>query len=164
MRWAHADFQNAYEEAQVWQEYCGDQIRNRFGLDVYVTPKQIAKTVFEAPEYKQQQDILVEGLLVEVKGRREAFDSVESFPFGDPYTERVNRWNEKNEKPICYVLISKPTGFMMWLDTERSFPSWYVIEDAYHSVHDAYYTTYACPLSFFKPLDGSFRSFIERSI
>ena len=70
---------------------------------------------------RNQTDLLVNGLSIEVKSRSLRFsDQPGSFPYSTIFVDTVPGWNAKVHKPDFYVFVSQQTSQVLVLDGKTS--------------------------------------------
>ena len=122
------------------------------GCTVRVGALDRAETPWEADRFREEQDVVVDGRhIIEVKSSSYPFTSRDDFPFPGAYTCTVKRWEERQQKPLAFVLVSQPTRAMLVV-SGRTQPEWEVITS--HDARRAWKTpTYRAPLSVIRPFD-----------
>jgi hypothetical protein len=73
----------------------------------------------EIPEYFDSKDIIANNKRIEIKSRKERFTGPETFPYDTIIVDTVKKFDGREDKPMAYIMISRPTGCMMWIDTSK---------------------------------------------
>lgn len=103
----------------------------------YVAKKLIEAGIdVEQPEYpegmsrsyytKNQVDMVANGYILEIKGSRYTFNSVEDFTYPTRFIEGVSGFDAKLNVPEYYVNVSNPTGAIVALNVELTREDWQV--------------------------------------
>lgn len=122
------------------------------GFTVRVGRHADAETPYEAARFTEENDLLIEErYLIEVKSSSYPFTSVHDFPFPGAYTCTVRRWEQRQQKPVAFVLVSTPTMAMLAV-SRKSFPHW-TVHQSHDSRRDWTTATYRCPLAYVRPFD-----------
>lgn len=98
------------------------------GFDVQMPELEIRKdSIKNAQPYFNSKDLFVNNMRIEIKSRKESFSSPESFPYDTAMVDTVKKFSGRDDKPVAYVMISRFTGSMLWVDATR-YQEWEVIE------------------------------------
>ena len=134
---AYRLFVEKLQEGYGWQVLAGLFFRLH-GFDVEIPELRIAPPdTWEG--WTDQGDLRVEGQPVEVKTSSYPFG--ERHAFAEPIIDAVRVYQAKEEKPIAYVIISMPTGAMLWLPGRKGQEDWRkcVIFDRSRGIEDEFY-------------------------
>jgi hypothetical protein len=99
--------------------------------EVWINPPDKRKDLQDAARFKSDCDIWCEGMLIEVKSRREVFtwdprswlDNYDSV-----FINTVESHSAKSPKPDAMINISQRTGAMFWLYIPRYHSEWEEVE------------------------------------
>lgn len=119
MAWTNKKFRAELMKGYLWQLYVA-QIFRENGYEVSVPPL----THGNAKDFKDEEDILVAGQVVECKSRNLEFSCAEDFPYDTVLVDTVESWESKTRKPIMYVCISQLTGAIIALDVAKNRKNW----------------------------------------
>ena len=120
------------------------------GLAVQVPLLEEAATPWEGKRFAEQRDVIVDGLIVEVKGRTCVFTCAEDFPYPTVNICTVKRWEARREKPVAFVMVSLPTHALLVVSS-RTFKTW-EIADSRDGRRDGWVTpTYRAPKEHLRP-------------
>lgn len=111
-------------------------------LDVKMPDLSIRKDGIEkAAPYFDTKDLIVNSKRIEIKSRKEKFTAPDTFPYKTAIVDTVKKFEGRKEKPFAYVMVSRFTGSMLWVDCS-SWKSWEVIEkfDRTRKYPDKFYT------------------------
>lgn len=98
------------------------------GFDVEMPELEIREeSIKNASKYFNSKDLLVNGKRIEIKSRKEKFTSPDSFPYPTAMVDTVKKFNGREDKPVAYIMISRDTGSMLWVDATRN-SDWEIIE------------------------------------
>lgn len=98
------------------------------GFDVQMPELEIREeSIKNAKKYFNSKDLFVNGKRIEIKSRNESFMSAESFPYETAMVDTVKKFTGREDKPIAYIMISRKTGAMLWVDASR-YKDWKIIE------------------------------------
>lgn len=84
-------------------------------------------SIKNASQFFNSKDLYVNNLRIEIKSRKEKFTSPESFPYNTAIIDTVKKFTGRTDKPVAYVMISRDTGSMLWVDATRN-DDWDIIE------------------------------------
>lgn len=79
------------------------------GFSVEMPPMEWRESIKDAHKFKDQQDLIVEGYVIEVKSRRLNFTCPEDYPYSTAFVETVRSWDQKSVKPAAVILVSTIT-------------------------------------------------------
>lgn len=97
------------------------------GIDV--EQPQMEDGLPEQEYTKFQIDMIANGKIIEVKGRRFYFQDVKSFPYPTIFVESKGGFDKKDRKPDFYVNISHKTGKIIALDVKETEAKWVVSKE-----------------------------------
>jgi hypothetical protein len=122
------------------------------GLCVRTGRPEQAATPYEGHRFRDEYDLIVnEHHLLEIKSSSRRFEGPDDFPFPGAYTCTVQRWQERQRKPLAFVIVSTPTGGAIAVSS-KTFPDWEIIDSA-DARRDGWVTpTYRAPKSVLRPL------------
>lgn len=129
MKWSENDelFIKELNEGFAWQ-YLPMLFFKLQGLDVQMPELEIRDgSIKNASPYFNSKDLFVNGQRVEVKSRKEKFTSPSTFPYETAMVDTVKKFTGRKDKPVAYVMISRDTGSMLWVDATR-YDDWEIIE------------------------------------
>lgn|SRR5262245_59484252 len=117
------------------------------GLGVRMERLVKADTPYEGARFKGQDDLIIdERWLIEVKGSTYPFTERDDWPFRCVYVCTEKRWNDREHKPFAFVILSEPTGAMLALSTRNS-ESWWTTDVADRRRNGWVTTTVCAPKS-----------------
>ncbi len=90
------------------------------GLKTEVPALTIREHISEADRWKNSFDIIVEDIPFENKSREEEFTCNVDFPYPTIIVDTVKGYDAKEIKPFGYIMVSRPTGCLLWLPSSRS--------------------------------------------
>jgi hypothetical protein len=98
------------------------------GFEVQMPELEIREdSIKNADRFFNSKDLFVNGMRIEIKSRKEKFTSPESFPYETAMVDTVKKFTGRKDKPVAYVMISRHTGSMLWVDATRH-EDWEIIE------------------------------------
>ena len=121
------------------------------GLDVEMPNLKIRPSIKVAHNWLNETDLIVNGRFIEVKSRNEKFTTPKSFPYPTIFVDTVSGYNAKNEKPIAYVMISRPTGNMLCVRADN--PGGWAINKRFDNVRKIWDDFYLSPKERLQTLD-----------
>lgn len=114
------------------------------GFEVKMPELEIRKdSIKNAEPFFNSKDLFVNGMRIEIKSRKESFCSPESFPYQTAIVDTVKKFSNRADKPVAYVMISRFTGCMLWVDATRS-GDWKIIDrfDNTRKFREQFYTVH----------------------
>jgi hypothetical protein len=125
MTWAQNDqlFFKELKEGHAWQ-HLPAMFFSLCGLTVEIPELSVRGSIKDAGKWLNTVDLVVNGLDLEIKSRNERFTSCFDFPYPTAFVDTKNGFDAKEKKPFAYVMISRPTGGMVW--TPSNPDSWSV--------------------------------------
>ncbi len=121
------------------------------GLNVINPKLEIRKNIAEADQFINTVDLIVDGFNLEVKSRNEKFTSTASFPYETAFVDTVSGYDNKQQKPLAYIMISKQTGSMLCLKSTSSVP--WQKQSKFDHVRKIQDEFYMCNKKLLQPLD-----------
>jgi len=98
------------------------------GFDVEMPDLEIREeSIKNAGRFFNSKDLFVNGQRIEIKSRKERFTSPGSFPYETAMVDTVKKFSGREDKPVAYVMVSRDTGAMLWVDATRH-KDWSIIE------------------------------------
>lgn len=153
IRWSQNDtlFKKELASGYAWQSLPA-LFFHLNGFEVDVPELKVREHIKEAKNFMDNVDIKVNGIEFEIKSRNESFLSPETFPYETIFVDTVAGYDGKENKPFGYIMISRPTGSMLFLPTE-SFPKWTKEQkfDTIRRIRDKFYMApreELCPLTY----------------
>ena len=127
--WSKNDelFKKELKEGYAWQELPALFFKlNGFIVDM---PELTIRegSIKNAAPFFNTLDLKVNNKRIEVKSRKETFTSPESFPYDTTIVDTVKKFNKREEKPFAYIMISRFTGCMLWVDCATK-DEWQIVE------------------------------------
>ena len=106
------DYHKAMEDGHAYNHYVADILRH-FGVPGVVVPEfSIATTPEEITDKtKNEKDVLVDDLVIEVKASSRAFRNAEEFPYNPVIVDTVYGYDSKVIKPLVYIIVSQVKSF-----------------------------------------------------
>jgi hypothetical protein len=103
------------------------------GLDVEMPELKIREGgISKAAPFFDSKDLIVNKKRIEIKSRKEKFTSPETFPYSTAIVDTVKKFEGREEKPFAYIMVSRFTGSMLWVDCQ-TWKDWSVIEKFDHT-------------------------------
>ena len=138
------DYMDSFHQGHAYNCFVADILR-QFGVpDVEVPELWDAENAEQRMDKTiNEKDVLVGGLVLEVKSRNLKFENIESFPYEKILIDTVDGYDKKAVKPFAYVMVSQITGKMFALAGANK-ENWTVgdIHDAHRNVdYQAYFVT-----------------------
>ena len=149
--WSQNDalFIKELKEGHEWQSWPALFFRLH-GLSVEVPNLSIRENISEADKWKDSFDLIVENFPMENKSRNEEFTCAKDFPYSTIFVDTVSGYNNKKIKPHVYIMISKPTGCLLWLPSLNA-DKW-SIESKFDHTRKIYDDFYMCETKRLKPI------------
>jgi hypothetical protein len=137
------DYHKAMEDGHAYNHYVADLLR-QFGVPGVLVPEfSIARTSEEIlDKTKNEKDVLVDDLVIEVKASSRAFKNAEEFPYNPIIVDTVYGYDSKVIKPLVYIIVSQVTKGMFVIPT-ASKPDWTIrtYKDVDRNIEDRFYMT-----------------------
>jgi hypothetical protein len=154
--WDRAIFKRELKNGILWQLYVADQFRRR-GMEVE-TPEYSFEpcNVEDIATYIQSKDLMVNGRIIEVKGRNVDFTTPSSFPYSTIFIDTKDGYDKKDPKPVLYACVSTETGSIVTLDTADTFERWGVCR-TFDKVRNIKLVAYECDRGLWKTFDDGIR-------
>jgi hypothetical protein len=137
------DYHKAMEDGHAYNHYVADLLR-QFGVPGVLVPEfSIATTSEEIlDKTKNEKDVLVDDLVIEVKASSRAFKNAEEFPYNPIIVDTVYGYDSKVIKPLVYIIVSQVTKGMFVIPT-ASKPDWTIrtYKDLDRNIEDRFYMT-----------------------
>lgn len=144
-------FKRELEIGYAWQCFAASFFACN-GLSVYLPPMTYRKNLSEAAEWtKHDEDMKINGRVIEVKSRRERFTHPDTFPYETAFVDTVSGYEAKDPKPIAYVFVSQSTGSMVCVSSETA--SKFSISRKHDRVRGIDEDFYTCPRSMLRTMD-----------
>lgn len=121
------------------------------GFEVEVPELSIRNSIKQAGNWISSVDLLLNGKKIEIKSRNEVFSSPQSFPYDTIFVDTVSGYDAKAEKPLAYIMISRPTGCMLCLRSDK--PNAWKIEEKFDRVRKIKEKFYVCDKKYLQTLD-----------
>lgn len=120
MRWQDNDalFFEELKQGHAWQTLPATFLSLQ-GFQVEIPSLKIRSSIVEASNWKNDIDLYVNGIPLEIKSRNEEFTSPESFPFATTFVDTCAGYDAKEKKPFAYIMVSRPTGAMLALQGNK---------------------------------------------
>lgn len=135
------DYHKAMEDGHAYNHYVADILRH-FGVPGVVVPEfSIATTPEEITDKtKNEKDILVDDLVIEVKASSRAFRNAEEFPYNPVIVDTVYGYDSKVIKPLVYIIVSQVTKGMFVIPTATK-ADWTIrtYKDLDRNIEDRFY-------------------------
>lgn len=135
------DYHKAMEDGHAYNHYVADILRH-FGVPGVVVPEfSIATTPEEITDKtKNEKDILVDDLVIEVKASSRAFRNAEEFPYNPVIVDTVYGYDLKTIKPLVYIIVSQVTKGMFVIPTATK-ADWTIrtYKDLDRNIEDRFY-------------------------
>lgn len=136
------NYEKAFLEGQAVNDRVGVRLQSE-GIDCTVPEASLAKDSSEWASYtaNDKDIILRDGDVLEVKEINQHFtDDPSSWPFAEVIVDTVSGYNKKSVKPLAYIFVSKKTGAMLTMPTDRP-RNWRPLRkwDQYREIEDDFY-------------------------
>lgn len=137
------DYVQAFTEGHSYNKLVAKYLQKN-GIKCHVPDLQIAKTYEERNQLTlTEKDVVLDvtGGVLEVKSVRRSFPwELENFNYKDIIVDTVDSYESKVQKPLAYVLYSRPTGAMIAIGPS-SKPRWRkaTFYDKYQKITDDFY-------------------------
>lgn len=107
------DYIKSFQEGHAYNKKVGDILSN-FGVPGVVVPDwSMHKDQDELEnKTKNEKDVIVDGLVLEVKSRGFTFNTIDDFPYEKIIIDTVYGFDQKVIKPFAYVYVSQTTQNM----------------------------------------------------
>lgn len=151
--WAQNDtlFKKELEIGHAWQDLPATFFRLH-GFSAEVTELKFRESISEASKWLDSADLIINNFFIlEVKSRNETFTSPQSFPYQTALVDTVAGYDGKSEKPLAYIMISRPTGAMLCLRSGSS-QKW-TKQKKFDNVRKIECEFYLCDKKMLQPLD-----------
>ena len=102
-------FVRRLDRGKKCEELVADLLASQ-GVNAVPTKWGLARHKGEIVQFKDEIDLLVNGLPVDVKSRTISFTSQEDYPYPTAFVDTVSGWEAKKRKPVAIILYSEPTG------------------------------------------------------
>ena len=138
------DYEKAMLQGHSFNEYVASVLRQYGVPEVYVPEFTIASTHDAiADKTRNEKDIVVDGLVLEVKSRSLVFNSLDDFPLSSILVDTVYGFDQKLIKPYAYVYISQKTKAMFAIpSSSRQFWTMGMIFDTAKAIEvECYFVT-----------------------
>ncbi len=107
------DYHKAMAEGHEYNKYIGEMLRSYGVPNVDVPEFTIATTHDQiADKTKNEKDIMVDGLVIEVKSQSLTFTNADDFPYAMIIVDTVYGFDQKIIKPFAYVFVSQTSKGM----------------------------------------------------
>ena len=105
------DYHKAMAEGHEYNKYIGEMLRSYGVPNVDVPEFTIATTHDQiADKTKNEKDIMVDGLVIEVKSQSLTFTNADDFPYALVIVDTVYGFDQKIIKPFAYVFVSQTSN------------------------------------------------------
>lgn len=136
-------FQQELIKGILWQLYVAEKFR-QLGCDVERMDLSLkAGPVEEREKFINSKDLIVNGHVIEVKSRNQAFNGADDFPYDTLFVDTKDGFDRKVDKPSFYVCVSQLTGGMCALNVDESFKHWKTTK-TWDTVRKISLTAYEC--------------------
>jgi len=147
-------FQKELIKGILWQLYVAERFR-QLGCDVdHMDISLKAGPVTDRERFINSKDLIVNGQVIEVKSRNQAFTCADDFPFSTLFIDTKDGFDKKVDKPVLYVCVSQNTGGMCALNVADTYKHW-VVEKTWDSVRKIKLTAYACRKEMWTSIDDA---------
>jgi len=102
------DYVKSFKQGHAYNVWVGDLLKH-FGVpNVEVPEWSMHKNHAELEEKtRNEKDILVDDLVLEVKSSRQTFEDIYDFPFEKIIVDTVSGFEKKTVKPFAYIHVSQ---------------------------------------------------------
>lgn len=118
-------------------------------------------SIKNAGKFFNSKDLLVNGKRIEIKSRKEAFTSPDSFPYKTAIVDTVKKYEGRDDKPFAYVMVSRITGSMLWVDA--STPDNWSVKRKFDKTRKYHDNFYEIPREQMKTMDSLVSKLKEKS-
>lgn len=138
------DYRTSIIKGQEYNKYVAGLLQS-FGVPEVTVPPFLdwANNPMEQLEItKNEKDLLVDDLVIEVKSRNVKFQDMDDFRYATVMVDTVYGWQQKTIKPFAYIIVSQITGGLFVIPGS-SQPDWTIEEyyDPARDITDKFYLT-----------------------
>lgn len=141
--WSENDklFKQELESGYKWQKLPALYFE-LLGFSVSIPDLSVRESIKDAKNWLNSVDLFVNDYPIEIKSRNEIFTSPDSFPYKTIFIDTVSGWLGKINKPIAYIMVSRKTGSMLWIDTKDYEDKWLVETkiDRVRGIRESFFT------------------------
>lgn len=135
-------FRQEMQTGHEHERFLGGKL-SRLGFDVELSDHTFRDDVSEIDNYKDEQDLIVEGYICEVKSRDLDFTKPSNFPYEHIFVDTVEGWEQKEQPPHVVLCISQETRSTIMLsrstknewDRHRTSDTVRGIDDTFYRAH-----------------------------
>lgn len=135
------NYHKAMLEGHGYNLYVADLLTS-FGIPGVEVPEfTMASNLMEIQDKtKNEKDVIVDGLVLEVKSSSRSFRDVDDFPHNPLIVDTVSGFDSKMVKPFAYVIISQTTHHLFAIPVSTK-PNWTIrtYYDAQRDHEDRFY-------------------------
>jgi hypothetical protein len=135
------DYHKAMRDGHGYNLYVADLLRH-FGVPKVDVPEFSIATTHDQIRDKtlNEKDIVVDGLILEVKSSSRSFEDVDDFPYNPLIVDTVQGYEMKIIKPFAYVMISQITHATFVIPTATKY-DWTIstFYDAQRDIQEQFY-------------------------
>jgi hypothetical protein len=151
---ARAEFNKALDAGREIELDVG-RVLLAVGLEVKLGPLDRVSTIFERDNFVDEKDVIIgRRHIIEVKSSTYRWRTVEEIRdmWGGLFTCTVERWDERGQKPVGFVIVSTVTRATFFVDSWTK-PEWgtRLSRDRRRGGHPS--LTYLAPWYLLQPLD-----------
>ena len=140
---AKFDYHKAMREGHGYNLYVADLLTH-FGVPKVDVPEFSIATTHDQIRDKtlNEKDVIVDGLVLEVKSSSRSFTNADDFPFNPVIIDTVSGFDSKIIKPFAYVMISQITQGIFVIPTATKY-DWTIRTyfDADREIEERFYMT-----------------------
>jgi len=102
-------FKARWEKGESYTSQIAKRLRSE-GLEV-VEPERTFRESFEdRKRYRDEVDLVVSGVRIEVKSRRHHWMTLDDFPYPSIFVDTVKKWDGHKVRPFATINVSQKTG------------------------------------------------------
>jgi hypothetical protein len=120
MKWSENTelFKKELTDGFQWQELPATFFKLH-GFSIEMPPMAFRENISDANKFFETKDLIVNSKRIEIKSRKERFTSPNTFPYDTIIIDTVKKFTGRSEIPFAYIMISRITGSMLWIDTSN---------------------------------------------
>lgn len=138
------DYPKAMAEGHSYNQYVAQRLRD-FGIPLVDVPEFSIATTHAAiaDKTKNEKDIVVDDLIIEVKSRGISFTDSDDFPYSMILVDTVYGFDQKIIKPFAYVYMSQLTSgvFVIPVSTRQFWTMATIYDHARQIEVECYFVT-----------------------
>ena len=102
-------FKKRWEGGEKFTKIIAERLRGD-GLDVVEPERSFREEFKDRFKYRDEVDLIVNGLRVEVKSRKPRWTTLDDFPLDGIFVDTTQKWDGHEETPVATINVCKSTG------------------------------------------------------